>query len=321
MSQTSVQPDPTSSNALLSQADEIHDDEPERARDLLRRVVPAELPAARLPRLAFLLNHVLGEKLELWPEALLRHQAIVDAARADMPQTVLRQAAIAAQIAGDGLHAHEWTQALAASASAPLPKARALVALGVVAFSASRQDAETAGRRTLQALQPLAAIHATSGTGLDGAFGVVTNNLASDLLDRPPIELDQPDLRTALELTAEHAQRFWQRAGQWVDFERAHYLRALAANALGQGAQAAQHARSGLDVLDAHDGDHAEDVDRAFLELELAQGLLLSGQAGNAAAQARAESLAARFGDASLEKWFARRLQRNAALAAYYGRG
>ena len=55
---------------------------------------------------------------------------------------------------------------VAPRADAPLAKARVLVTLGAVAFSVSRQGAESAGRLTLQALQPLAALHATPGTGL-----------------------------------------------------------------------------------------------------------------------------------------------------------
>ena len=312
-------PTPTG-DALLAQIDALHDDEPQQALEQLRALDVSTLSTSRLQRLSFLLDHVFGEKFDLWAEALARQRALVQQAGTHATPAIFRQAAIAAQVAGDADLTRLWTQALAASADAPLAKARALVSLGAVGFSVSRLGAESAGRLTLQALQPLAALHATPGNGLDAAFGAVTNNLASDLLERPLDDLAQPDLRTALQLAAEHAQRFWQRAGTWVNHERAHYLCAMAANALGFGSEGVAQARAGLALLDEFDQAGNENVDRAFLELELAMGLRLSEQAGRAEALARALALAAQFGQAWLDRWFAERSARNEALALHYQR-
>jgi hypothetical protein len=314
-------PVPTSAgDALLARIGELHDDDPQQALELLRGLEVASVSAARLTWLAFLLDHLFGEKFDRWAEALAGQRALVARAGAQATPAIFRQAAIAAQLAGDVDLTREWTQALAASADAPLAKARALVSLGAVGFSVSRLSAEQAGRLTLQALQPLAALHATPGNGLDAAFGAVANNLASELLERPLADLAQPDLRTALQLAAEHAQRFWARAGSWVNHERAHTLSAMAANALGLGADAAAQASAGLALLDAFDGDGRERVDRAFLELELAQGLRLAQRPGHAEALARALTLAAQFDQPAPSRWFARRSERNEALAAHYGR-
>jgi hypothetical protein len=306
----------------LEQADRIHDDAPERALAMLRDVAPARLAPERLPRLAFLLNHVMGEHFGLWPQALAAQRAVLAAAGAEPGPVLLRQAAVAAQAGGDAAQARTWTDRLAGAADAPPAAARALVSLAVVGFTVGREDAETAGRLALQALSPLASLHAASGSALDPAFAATTNNLASSLLDRPLPDLEQPDLRTAIALAAEHSQRFWQRAGSWLNAERAHYLRALAANALGDGAQAVRHARAGLALLDEHDDGRAQDVDRAFLELELAHALAMAGgeDAAADAAQDRAEALAAGFEDAGLARWFDDRLRRNGALAAHYRR-
>ena len=320
MSDPTVSSPAPAGDALLAQADALHDDEPQRALELLRALDVATLSANRLPRLSFLLDHVHGEKFDLWAEALAGQRALLQQAGAHATPAIFRHAAIAAQVAGDANLARQWTQALAASADAPLAKARALVSLGAVGFSISRLGAESAGRLTLQALQPLAALHATPGNGLDAAFGVVTNNLASELLERPLDDLAQPDLRTALQLSAEHAQRFWQRVGTWVNRERAQYLCAMAANALGLGADGVAQARAGLALLDEFDQAGDENVDRAFLELELAMGLRLAEQPGRAEALARALALAAQFGQAWLDRWFADRSTRNEALAAHYRR-
>ncbi len=320
MSDRTVSSQTPTGDALLAQIDALHDDDPQQALEGLRALDVSTLSKSRLQRLSFLLDHVLGEKFDLWSEALERQRGLLQQAGAQATPAIFRQAAIAAQVAGDVSLARLWTQALAASADAPLAKARALVSLGAVGFSVSRLGAESAGRLTLQALQPLAALHATPGNGLDAAFGAVTNNLASDLLERPLDDLGQPDLRTALQLTAEHAQRFWQRAGTWVNRERAHYLRAMAANALGLGNEGVAQARAGLALLDEFDHEGNENVDRAFLELELAMGLRLSEQAGRAEALARALALAAQFGQDWLDRWFADRSARNEALALHYRR-
>jgi hypothetical protein len=321
MSDPLLPAEPPPGDALLAQADAVHDTEPANALEMLRHVDAASLSTSRLPRLAFLLNHVLGEKFELWAEAFSGQRAVIAAAGPSTPAVLLRQAAVAAQIAGERAQAHAWVDALAADARAPVATAQALVNLAAAGFAAGRQDAETAGRLALRALAPLAALHAAPGTALDTAFAAVANNIASDLLDRPLDDLAQPDLRTALALCAEHSQRFWQRAGTWVNIERAHYLRALAANALGDGTHAAAHARAGLDVLDTNDTAHAEDVDRAFIALELAQGLDVAGMHGADEARQHAEALAARFAQAWLTGWFASRVARNVELRAHYGRG
>ena len=305
--------------ARLEHINRIHDDTPEPALALLRRIPPERLPPARRALFAFLVNHVAGEKFGLWDEALAAQQAIVEACAGTMTALLWRQAAVAAHLAGDEALARDWTRALAASADAPLDKARTLVAVGAAQFSVSRLSAEAAGRAALHALRPVVELLDTPGTGLDAAFGAVVNNLASELVERRLDDLAQPELRDALALGADLARRLWERAGSWVNRERAHYLCAMAANALGHGDDGVAQARAGLALLDEFDIDNGEPVDRAFLELELAAGLRLAGQPGRAEALARALALAARFGEPWLDRWFSDRQTRNEALAVRYG--
>lgn len=310
---------PSTADAQLAQADAIHDAEPARALALLRNLDVATLSPARLPRLSFLIAHVIGEKFKLWGEALAEQRVLVRLADEPVPPTILRHAAVTASLTGETTQAATWTRALAHGTGAPLAKAESLVALGAAGLAVSRLEAHEAGNAALKALDPLDAFADAPADELDTAFGIVTNNLASELLERPVEDLADDALCHALQSAATHAQRFWTRAGTWLNRERAHYLVAMAANALGDGATGVAEARAGLALLDEHDTAGDEHVDRAFLELELAMGLRLAGQDGRADALARALALAARFGDPDLDKWFTGRHTRNEALAVHYG--
>jgi predicted nucleotidyltransferase len=153
---------------------------------------------------------------------------------------------------------------------------------------------------------------------LDAAFAEVTRDLARHLLDRPLSAFDLPDLRMALALTAQHSERFWRRCGHWMDLNHAYQLRAQAANTLGEGLHAVAHAREGLAVLDKQGVRSDDDGSRAFLQLELAQGLRLAKAPGADEAQRDAELLAALFADTAQIRRFAQRMQRHADLTAHY---
>jgi hypothetical protein len=59
----------------LAQADACHDDDAAQAAQLLRDIDAAAIDGADRPLLAFLLNHVLGEKCGQWVEAQSRTAA------------------------------------------------------------------------------------------------------------------------------------------------------------------------------------------------------------------------------------------------------
>lgn len=305
--------------ARLDVAQACHDDEPERAAALLRGLDPAQLPADRLPGLAFLLNHVLGEKCGAWGEAHERQVNLLYAA-GDKPAVVLwRQAAAAAQAAGEPAEARRLCVSLADAAGAPLQAAQDVVALTVAIYRVPRMPPGAAAECTREALVALRddALTWQIANPLDTAVASCMNNIASGLVERPQEELAHPPLRAALEDAARLAEHFWLRAGNWVHHERAAYLRALVGNALDEAPQAREHALRALALIDANDIDDAEKVDRAFIELEHAHAchaLELLEEAN--AAQARAEAIASTFGDAFLDDWFASRRKALAEIAA-----
>ena len=292
----------------LDEADACHDDDPPRAAELLRRLDPAALAPARLPGLAFLLNHVLGEQLGAWPEAHTMFGALLRAAGEQPAPALFRQAAAAAHLAGDEAAEARLGEALAAATGATAGQAQQVVALTALMYRVPMLPAADSAEAIAEALPLFTTPSWQQATPLDVAVAACANNIASGLLDRPPADLQQPALRRALDDTAQLAERIWLRAGNWLNHERAAYLRARVGNALGSAAQAREHALRGLALLDANDADNAEPVDRAFLELEHARAcrdLALHDEAR--AAQDAADALAAQFNEAGLDEWFAKR--------------
>lgn len=304
--------------ARLDEANACHDDDPDRAAALLRELDPAQLPLERLQDLAFLLNHVLGEKFDAWNDAHARHADLLNAAGAAPAAILWRQAAAAAQAAGEASDARRLTTSLADAVGASPQRALDVVGLTVAMYRVPRLTHQAAADCTRQALSVLredAGAWLQPGP-LDAAVAACANNIASNLVERPQDELTHELLRTALQDTAQLAERFWLRAGNWVHRERAAYLRAMVGNALDEAPQAREHALRALALIDANDVDDEEQVDRAFIELEHAhacRALELTDEAN--AAQARAEAIAATFNDTFLDAWFANRRKTLAALA------
>ncbi len=304
--------------ALLDEANDCHDDDPARGAALLRQIDATALTGASWPLLGFLINHVFGERLGDWAEAHARQGALANnLAGADgaPPAVMHRHAAVAARLAGDTATEATQTAALAAATGAAAAQAAELVALAAASLQVGALPAGEAGRCAMAALAPLDAAHWQSAGSLDVAAASQCNNLGNTLVDRPLADLADPALREALAAAPTRAAGLWQRAGNWVHHERAGYLCALAASALGDAAAALQHASDALALIDAHDAANEQSVDRAFLMLEASFALERLGRSGEASsARATAEALAAAFGDVGLATWFADRVTRNEAL-------
>jgi hypothetical protein len=302
---------------LLQGADDCHDDAPERAATLLREIDPALLDPGQRPRYGFLLTHVLAEKLSQPAEAWRRQQRLLEAAGQESPLPLLRHAAAAARLASDAAGESALTARIAFLAHVPESQAADLVALAAASFRVPVLAGAVAGDAALTALVPLHGPAWQQASGLDAAAGALTNNIASDLAERPLRELASVPLRQAMAQAAQWHQLFWQRAGQWVQHERAHYLRAVVANALGDAATAAAQARAGLVLLANFDRAGQERVDQAFLRSELAHALGRLGEVADARVErGLADALAEAFDEPELTRWYQRRLARQAALSA-----
>ncbi len=290
----------------LDEANVCHDTNPSRGAELLRLIDPAQLPAPRWPNHAFLLNHVLGEKLGAWPEALARQQQLIALAQGTPSVALWRQLGAAAHAAEAAQPLAQAVEGLVAISGASHARAHELLALAAAVHVVPARAMSEAAQTALHALAPITqTAWWPSESALDAQAAACLNNLANGLLERPERDLQHGGLRAALSRSAEQAHRLWQSAGTWVQQERALYTRAVTCTALAEPHLARRHALDGLAMLDAKDGDHGEDVDRAFLELERWNACVWLGLADEAqGALVSAEALAAQFDDAGLTTWF-----------------
>jgi hypothetical protein len=282
----------------------IHDADPDAAARRLRALEPDALPADALGHYALLLLHVLGEEAGLWTEAAQRVQAAL-AGRTDAPMRALRSAAVAWQLAGAAARSDEWTARLAAAAGVDSGVAAAAVQVHALSCTAAGSDVEGFAARLLDAAHRRvdASGARVPESALDATLGAGFNNATSALLDCCDGRPASATVEAALRAGAEAARAFWMRAGTWVNHERADYLLACVLNRIGDWHGARTAARRGLDLIAAHG---TEDVDRAFLLLQLAGALHHAGDADAAAAtRADAEAIAASLDDAPLREWFA----------------
>jgi hypothetical protein len=279
---------------MLDEIDRVHDAEPDRAAKMLRAFDSTGLPVPRLGQLAFLFNHVLGEKLGLWNEAAERIAAL--ATRPEAPPGVWRQLFAAQTLRGDALGA----------AAARIGLARTV--------DVQDSDANIAGELTVLAYVPDPLAHAADvlalakaanvdqETPLDAAFAASFNNVTGRLLEasRKIAALGATE-KQALQAGAEAARRFWYRAGQWLQHERADYLCAKVELRIGAAPQAVRAAERGLRLVEANGNDA---IERAFLLLPLAAAVAAMGDHTRAdVLRQEAEALAQKF-DEDLRKAF-----------------
>lgn len=282
-------PDPS-----LDEIDRIHDAEPQRAGAALQALVQRGVAAADLARCAWLVNHVIGELLGRWGEALPLQRRL---AGPEAPPAALRHWAAAAELAGEPGEAAAAGAELARRSGATPAQAATTVRLAALQFRAAALGLPALATTILECL-PIDA--GPLGPLAAGAL----NNLVSALLDgsAPPVE--DPLLRRALLEGSAAARLLWRTAGTWLNQERADYLVALCANRVGDWTAARAAAQAGLDTIAANG---MEDVDRAFLLLALARARRgLGDAAGGAQARAEADLLAERFDEPGLRDWFDR---------------
>lgn len=279
----------------LEEIDRFHDDEPERAAAALRAFDATSLAADELPTLAFLLNHVLGEKFGAWRDAGDRLGAL--AKRADAPAAVWRQLAVAHRYCGNAAAAAESEACFAQAADSPPEAARWAVELTALTFTPDK----LAQADKLQALA-MASAACTDAGGLNAALAAGFNNATTSLLTASLKSPLTARVRQALVAGADAGRTWWYRAGTWINHERAEYLVARVAVRVGDYASAIAAAERGLAIVEANGNDP---VERAFLLQPLAAALTRQGETQRAEAlRTEGDRLADAFEDASLRPFY-----------------
>jgi hypothetical protein len=286
-------------DALLEAGWSYHERESARLADELEASVEGtrDAPAswADFLRLA---NHTIGEHLGDWPRARRLADAVL-VGQTPKPETAKAWAHlfIARLLANDPVAAAQAELTLLKANGPDFRAASVETRFMLVAALVS-------GKRTAEAAALYAAaLDLARGLGDAAphrAVAVASNNLASELVEAPTRSREEDALMTE---AAEAAHEFWRRCGTWVHDERALYLKALVASALGRWAEAIVHADAALAIIAAN-GD--EPVDAAFLTLARSRAHRAVGSAAASAADlAAADAAAAGWDDDGLKAWYA----------------
>lgn len=262
-------------NSDLAHLVRVHDDDPSGTRAALAAMAKAGVSTQDCARYSWLLNHVIGEKFGAWGEAFELHQA---ACMSSEEPAVLRNVAVAAWLAGRAEDALRAEEKLGRLHDVPSLQAMLACRLGQVMYLSTALPREDFARSLLQCLNALESIE--PAPVLTPMFAACLNNCVSALLDRlDESTVTDEAVSSALMSGAIKCRELWFACGTWENRERAHYLVALCCNRLGKWASAIEAAREALSIIEAN-GE--EDIDEAFLLLELARAFRGAGQSAEA---------------------------------------
>ncbi|MQR01385.1 hypothetical protein [Glaciimonas soli] len=289
-----------SSKQLIDRLMQNHDDHPLEAAAALRSLNADDVLAEDIPRVAFLVNHVIGEKELKWNEAFILQQRF---GRENRTPKVVRDIAVAATLSGNLLEAWTAESILRTDASATFSQASVAIRLGILQYIAPTSNANHISTELQVCLGEIQSWH--DAGRLVGLMAGALNNVISYLMDNPGTADSDTTYRQAIAEGSFACRDLWVKAGTWVNHERAEYLIALVHNKLGIWDVACDAAKSGLAIIRAN-GE--EDVDQAFFLLELGKALHRLGfQSDAEVARQEAFSLAKHFNEPGLDEWFAMR--------------
>jgi hypothetical protein len=195
---------------------------------------------AGLISLAQLAHHVYGEHLAAWSDGLKFLAALGRLPAFDgqgtSGQTLLRLRASLALAAGEG----DARSTLTASDR---------IRVGAMA-AASLAGHDTARATTLfqEALEEARSADLPASDPMNRSLAVTGNNLASTLEEKAGRSAGERELMILAARTGRH---YWERAGTWLETERAEYRLAMTWLQAGDPAQARHHAQCCLEIVSA----------------------------------------------------------------------
>lgn len=237
---------PTKFDAFLEQAWADHGDHADEVGLRLEQGYALIDTPAQIAPFARILAHVDGEHLAHWAEGAVRLERLRTHPHwrddSDAPAIVRRLVA--------AMHFGKGADSVAGLSVADRAHAHAVVAAALAAQ-----------RRMPDAIRHFRTALAAAASGLPEsdpairALAVTSNNLASTLEEMPSRSADE----TAVMLDAARAAReYWERAGGWVESERAAYMLAKCHLAAGDAKGALDHAEQCAAICEANNADAFE---------------------------------------------------------------
>jgi hypothetical protein len=224
-----------------------------------------------LMALGHLAHHVYGGHLAAWADALKYLAALARGPAFDAHGT-------------SGRSMRQWRASLALAAGqsdvrSTLEAGERITATAQAAAALELHDITRASQFLQEAVAAADAAALDDADPAVRALAVAGNNLAANLQDKPDRSAGERELMI---LAAETGRRYWQRAGTWLETERAEHRLAMVWLAAGDPARARHHAMACLAIVEAQVAPPA--LERFFGHDALA---LAERAAGNAEGQAR----------------------------------
>ena len=261
---------PESLDGLLDGGWNYHDKESERLAGELEAAADKGVSSGELAHFLHLSNHTIGEHLGDWARAFGLGKRVLDGHTPTLETAkAWGRLYVAAALAGDFVAAAElelsYLKAAGDDYGAALLDMRFMLTGALVG---ARRVSEAArlysGALDLVEQIPQSAL-------LDRTIAVASNNLGWELCEK----LSRTAYEDALmQLCAETSLKFWLRCGDWINEERALYLKALVSNATGSPRSGLEDADKALAIINSH-GERP--LDAAFLHLARATSLAAMG--------------------------------------------
>ena len=278
----------------LQRALDVHDEDPELAAVLLKTIIFNDLDDKQKNDFIWLVSHVVGELLSDWASAF----DLLLSNRWECSAIYFKFLACTAYCSARPVHAFAAEREYAELAGVSLVEAKLLVGLLCVqSLQGSVDIAQSIS--VLGSYVALLGIPSSSPVGKSAAAAL--NNIISKLIDDPRLQGDEQSHQKAIIDAAVACERLWMQFGTWVNHERSLYLCALTFNRFAQWHSALEVAGKALVIIDANG---VEDVDRAFLLLEIFKAYQGLGNWEKADEALHASDQIAADFDPQLSHWF-----------------
>lgn len=231
-------------NTFIGKAWHDHAADPPAVAQRLGEGMALVADESQLARLADLAHHLHGEHLGAWRAgmAFVERLATLPAYAPDgVSGRALRRCA-------QSLALSEGLGGAAANLDALSPSDRIRVG-AMAAANLAERDTGRAQRLLQDALDQSERSGLGAADPMNRALAVTSNNLAGTLEHKTDRSTDERELMI---LAAQTARRYWERAGTWLETERAEYRLAMTWLQAGDSARAREHAQACLDIVAAN---------------------------------------------------------------------